>query len=57
MSSFVIGGIGSEKNELKGHKGSVLCLDVNHRSDNNGAIFASGSEDSTVRIWDLRINR
>ena len=40
-------------NKLKGHKGSVTCL---QRNDIEQTLL-SGAEDKTVRLWDLRTNR
>ncbi len=34
---------------LEGHEGGITCLSVN----NNGRILASGSTDSTIRLWSL----
>ena len=39
---------------LKGHKASVNCLDVSVPS---GHQLASGSDDQSLRIWDLRTER
>ena len=39
---------------LKGHKASVNCLDVTTSSSH---LLASGSDDQSVRIWDLRTER
>lgn len=39
---------------LNGHKKSVTCLDMS-QFDNN--IFCSGSEDMTLRLWDIRTMR
>lgn len=39
--------------KLKGHKGSITCLQVNAPEQT----LLSGSEDKTVRLWDLRTNR
>ena len=47
--SFIIG---TEK--LSGHKESILCLDTNSKDCNQ---ILSGSEDKSVRLWDLRTNR
>ena len=41
------------RSHLRGHKGQVLCLDV----AKGGNVFASGSEDSSCRIWDIRTGR
>lgn len=38
--------------ELKGHRDSVLCLDAGTRPTNQHMLL-SGSEDETVRVWDL----
>ncbi|KAK9712083.1 hypothetical protein K7432_007373 [Basidiobolus ranarum] len=42
---------------LKGHKDSVLCLDISDTVLNERSLLATGSEDSTARIWDLRTNK
>ena len=42
---------------LSGHKGEVLCLDAPEGSGGSGSILASGSEDGTVRLWDLEAGR
>jgi WD40 repeat protein len=44
--------------KLRGHKGSVLCMSKMSTSngDNSSSVFCSGGEDSTVRVWDLRMN-
>ena len=39
--------------KLRGHKGSVNCLQLNAPEQT----LISGSEDKTVRLWDLRTNR
>jgi WD repeat-containing protein 53 len=39
---------------LKGHQGSVLCLDYNCADSSFGCLL-SGSEDCTARLWDLRV--
>ncbi len=39
--------------KLKGHKGSVTCLQHNAQEQT----LLSGSEDQTVRLWDLRTQR
>ena len=36
------------------HKKDAVCLDVSEYDDN---ILCSGSEDVTVRIWDIRTRR
>ncbi|KAG1146991.1 hypothetical protein G6F37_004415 [Rhizopus arrhizus] len=43
--------------ELKGHKGPVLTLDYSRISCIGEHVLASGSEDNTCRIWDLRSNK
>lgn len=45
--------------QLKGHKGSVLCVEHNSSVTNAGSdattgCLLSGSEDHTARLWDLR---
>ncbi len=52
---------------LKGHTGSVTALAAAPMVENGDSfysksritegVFASGSEDATIRIWDSRINR
>lgn len=42
------------KSTLSGHKKSINCLDTCY---DNSSILCSGSDDSTVRLWDLRHNR
>jgi hypothetical protein len=42
----------SNKVLLRGHRDSVNCLDVS----SDGALVASGSDDSSARIWDPRTN-
>ena len=44
----------SECCQLIGHKKDVVCLDVSEFDDN---VLCSGSEDVTVRIWDIRSRR
>lgn len=39
-----------DSTKLKGHSGSVLCLDWNKSHSN---LLASGSADCTVKLWDL----
>ena len=43
---------------LKGHKGSVLCLDHHNKTPGSEGptegCLLSGSEDGTARLWDLR---
>ncbi|KAG2177639.1 hypothetical protein INT44_008153 [Umbelopsis vinacea] len=43
--------------QLKGHKRSVICLDYSSRSFIGGNLLASGSEDETCRIWDVRTGK
>jgi len=38
---------------FKGHRGSVLCL----AHDSASSLLASGSEDASARIWDLRTSK
>lgn len=38
---------------LKCHSAPINCIKKSHQSN----IFASGSDDSTIRIWDLRKRR
>jgi U4/U6 small nuclear ribonucleoprotein PRP4 len=35
---------------LQGHAKAILCMDFSP----NGYTLATGSEDNTVRVWDLR---
>ncbi|RUP42907.1 WD40-repeat-containing domain protein, partial [Jimgerdemannia flammicorona] len=42
---------------LKGHKASILCLETAQNAPLGGAVLASGSEDRTCRIWDLRTEK
>lgn len=39
---------------LKGHKKSINCIDATTLSRN---LIATGSEDQSIRIWDIRTNR
>lgn len=39
---------------LKGHKGSVTCLD-HSSSSSSSSLLLSGSEDGTARVWDPRV--
>ncbi|KAI8356180.1 WD40-repeat-containing domain protein [Blakeslea trispora] len=43
--------------ELKGHKGSVISLEYSKDSILGDHVLASGSEDNTCRIWDLKSTR
>ena len=49
-----VGGPARNIRALKGHKASINCLDVSVPS---GHQLASGSDDQSVRIWDLRTER
>ncbi|KAI8375004.1 WD40-repeat-containing domain protein [Choanephora cucurbitarum] len=40
--------------ELKGHKGSIISLEYSKSSVIGDHLLASGSEDNTCRIWDLK---
>jgi len=40
-------------NVLKGHKAVVSCLSLSP----SGNLLVSGSQDSTVRIWDLKLGK
>ncbi|KAI8376254.1 WD40-repeat-containing domain protein [Radiomyces spectabilis] len=40
--------------ELKGHQASVCCIEYARQSFLGDHVLASGSEDATCRIWDLR---
>ena len=52
---------------LKGHTGTITALASASSAENEGSfysksnfaegVFASGSEDGTIRIWDLRVNK
>jgi len=44
-----------QRRALKGHKKSIICLDS--QTDFNQNVLASGSEDCTSRIWDVRESR
>ncbi|KAL6045429.1 WD repeat-containing protein 53, partial [Balamuthia mandrillaris] len=39
--------------KLKGHKDSILTLDIHHAA----SLLASGSEDKTARVWDLKTGK
>ncbi|CAM9836745.1 unnamed protein product [Ascophyllum nodosum] len=41
------------RDRLRGHKGQVLCAAA-PESTSRQAVVATGAEDSTVRLWDLR---
>ena len=41
-----------EKNELVGHRNWVVAVDCN--ATDNGEIIASGSDDSTVKLWTVK---
>ncbi|OBZ91898.1 WD repeat-containing protein 53 [Choanephora cucurbitarum] len=43
--------------ELKGHKGSIISLEYSESSVIGDHLLASGSEDNTCRIWDLKSTR
>ncbi|CEJ01300.1 hypothetical protein RMCBS344292_15332 [Rhizopus microsporus] len=43
--------------ELKGHKAPVLTLDYSDKTFFGDNTLASGSEDKTCRLWDLRTNK
>ncbi|ORY04911.1 WD40 repeat-like protein [Basidiobolus meristosporus CBS 931.73] len=42
---------------LKGHKDAILSIDISDNFLNKGSFLATGSEDTTARIWDLKTNR
>jgi len=53
------------RRQLRGHTKSILCVssaeyessDSNSASSEYNRVIVSGSEDCTVRLWDLRVNR
>ena len=58
---------GCELERLKGHTDSVTSLASAPAFENEGSfysnkfltagVFASGSEDGTIRLWDIRVNK
>lgn len=53
FSRFIFIMIQAQK--LSGHRGLITCADCAHVSA--GSLLATGSEDKTIRLWDLRSNR
>lgn len=50
-------GEGSSRQLWRGHRDAVLTLDVLSEAGGQAQSLASGSEDSTVRVWDLTTGR